>query len=124
LLNKEKTPERRTKLNISELENKTILELYQVARDINLTGYSKLRKKELVFEITKALTHANELLQASGVLEIMPDGYGFLRPFTYVPSHEDIYVSPSQIRKFDLRTGDGWGGRCVLPKKVNVFLLC
>lgn len=99
------------KLNISELENKTILELYQVARDINLAGYSKLRKKELIFEITKALTHSNELMQASGVLEIMPDGYGFLRPFAYVPSHEDIYVSPSQIRKFDLRTGDRVGGQ-------------
>ena len=96
-------------MNISELENKTMLELYQIARDINLGGYSRLRKKELVFEITKALTHSNELLQAQGVLEIMPDGYGFLRPFAYVPSQEDIYVSPSQIRKFELRTGDRVG---------------
>ena len=109
------------KLNISELENKTILELYQVARDINLAGYSKLRKKELIFEITKALTHSNELLQASGVLEIMPDGYGFLRPFAYVPSHEDIYVSPSQIRKFDLRTGDRVGGQVRPPKDSERF---
>lgn len=109
------------KLNISELENKTILELYQVARDINLAGYSKLRKKELVFEITKALTHSNELMQASGVLEIMPDGYGFLRPFAYVPSHEDIYVSPSQIRKFDLRTGDRVGGQVRPPKDNERF---
>jgi hypothetical protein len=62
-------------LNISELDNKTMLELYQIARDINLIGYSKLRKKELVFEITKALTHSDELLQAQGVLEIMPDFY-------------------------------------------------
>lgn len=109
------------KLNISELENKTMLELYQVAKDINLAGYSKLRKKELVFEITKALTHSNELLQASGVLEIMPDGYGFLRPFAYVPSHEDIYVSPSQIRKFDLRTGDRVGGQVRPPKDNERF---
>lgn len=109
------------KLNISELENKTMLELYQIARDINLAGYSKLRKKELVFEITKALTHSNELLQASGVLEIMPDGYGFLRPFAYVPSHEDIYVSPSQIRKFDLRTGDRVGGQVRPPKDSERF---
>ena len=109
------------KLNISELENKTILELYQVARDINLAGYSKLRKKELIFEITKALTHSNELMQASGVLEIMPDGYGFLRPFAYVPSHEDIYVSPSQIRKFDLRTGDRVGGQVRPPKDNERF---
>jgi len=108
-------------LNISELENKTMLELYQIARDVNLGGYSKLRKKELVFEITKALTHSNELLQASGVLEIMNDGYGFLRPFAYVPSHEDIYVSPSQIRKFDLRTGDRVGGQVRPPKDSERF---
>ncbi len=108
-------------MNISELENKTILELYQIARDVNLGGYSKLRKKELVFEITKALTHSNELLQASGVLEIMNDGYGFLRPFAYVPSHEDIYVSPSQIRKFDLRTGDRVGGQVRPPKDSERF---
>jgi len=98
-----------------------MLELYQIARENNLTGYSKLRKKELIFEITKALTHANELLQASGVLEIMPDGYGFLRPFAYVPSHEDIYVSPSQIRKFDLRTGDRVGGQVRSPKESERF---
>lgn len=109
------------KVNISELENKTMLELYQIAKEINLAGYSKLRKKELVFEITKALTHSNELLQASGVLEIMPDGYGFLRPFAYVPSHEDIYVSPSQIRKFDLRTGDRVGGQVRPPKDSERF---
>lgn len=108
-------------MNISELENKTMLELYQIARDINLAGYSKLRKKELVFEITKALTHSNELLQAQGVLEIMPDGYGFLRPFAYLPSQEDIYVSPSQIRKFELRTGDRVAGQVRSPKDNERF---
>jgi transcription termination factor Rho len=97
------------------------LELYQLARDNNLAGYSKLRKKELVFEITKLLTHSNELLQAQGILEIMPDGYGFLRPFAYVPSHEDIYVSPSQIRKFDLRTGDRVSGQVRSPKEGERF---
>lgn len=109
------------KVNISELENKTMLELYQLARDVNLGGYSKLRKKELVFEITKALTKSDELLQAQGVLEIMPDGYGFLRPFAYIPSHEDIYVSPSQIRKFELRTGDRVGGQVRSPKDNERF---
>jgi len=98
-----------------------MLELYQIAREINLTGYSKLRKKELVFEITKALTHSDELLQAQGVLEIMPDGYGFLRPFAYLPSQEDIYVSPSQIRKFELRTGDRVGGQVRSPKDNERF---
>ncbi|MDO4539814.1 MAG: transcription termination factor Rho [Syntrophomonadaceae bacterium] len=108
-------------MHISELEGKTILELYQVARDLNLPGYYKLRKKELIFEITKALTKSNELLQASGVLEIMADGYGFLRPFTYTPSHEDIYVSPSQIRKFDLRTGDRVNGQVRSPREGERF---
>jgi len=108
-------------LNISELEKKTMLELYQIAREKNLTGYSKLRKEELVFEITKALTQADELLQAQGVLEIMPDGYGFLRPFAYLPSHEDIYVSPSQIRKFELRTGDRVSGQVRSPKDNERF---
>jgi len=115
--------ERRTilKVNISELDNKTMLELYQLARDVNLAGYSKLRKKELIFEITKALTKSDELLQAQGVLEIMQDGYGFLRPFAYIPSHEDIYVSPSQIRKFELRTGDRVGGQVRSPKDNERF---
>lgn len=109
------------KVSISELDNKTMLELYQLARDVNLTGYSKLRKKELIFEITKALTKSDELLQAQGVLEIMQDGYGFLRPFAYVPSHEDIYVSPSQIRRFELRTGDRVGGQVRSPKDNERF---
>ncbi len=108
-------------MNISELDNKNMLELYQVARDLNLAGYSKLRKKELVFEITKALTHSDQLLTAQGVLEIMPDGYGFLRPFAYLPSQEDIYVSPSQIRKFELKTGDMVGGQVRSPKDNERF---
>ncbi len=108
-------------MNISELEHKTILELYQIAREKNLTGYSKLRKKELIFEITKALTNSDQLLQAQGVLEIMQDGYGFLRPFGYLPSHEDIYVSPSQIRKFELKTGDKVGGQVRPPKDNEKF---
>jgi len=108
-------------VNISELENKTMLELYQIAKEINLTGYSKLRKKELIFEITKALTQSDELLHAQGVLEIMPDGYGFLRPFAYLPSQDDIYVSPSQIRKFELRTGDRVAGQVRSPKDNERF---
>lgn len=108
-------------MNISELENKTMLELYQIAKANGMTGYSKLRKKELIFEITKALTHSDELLQAKGVLEIMPDGYGFLRPFAYLPSHEDIYVSPSQIRKFELKTGDLVSGQVRSPKDNERF---
>ncbi len=108
-------------ISISELDNKNMLELYSIARDIGITGYSRLRKKELVFEITKCLTKADELLQAQGVLEIMPDGYGFLRPFSYLPSQDDIYVSPSQIRKFELKTGDKVNGQVRSPKDNERF---
>lgn len=108
-------------LNLADLENKTLVELYQIAKELNLVGFYKLRKKELVFEIMKTLTHSNELLSASGVLEVLPDGYGFLRPFAYVPSQDDIYVSPSQIRKFDLKTGDKVAGQVRPPKDNERF---
>jgi len=108
-------------LNLADLENKTMVELYQIAKELNLVGFYKLRKKELVFEIMKALTHSNELLEASGILEVLPDGYGFLRPFGYVPSQDDIYVSPSQIRKFDLKTGDKVAGQVRPPKDNERF---
>jgi len=108
-------------LNLADLENKTMVELYQIAKELNLVGFYKLRKKELVFEIMKALTHSNELLSASGILEVLPDGYGFLRPFAYVPSQDDIYVSPSQIRKFDLKTGDKVAGQVRPPKDNERF---
>ena len=108
-------------MNLADLENKTMVELYQIAKELNLVGFYKLRKKELVFEIMKALTHSNELLEASGILEVLPDGYGFLRPFGYVPSQDDIYVSPSQIRKFDLKTGDKVAGQVRPPKDNERF---
>lgn len=105
-------------MNISELENKTMVELYKIAKELGMTGYTKYRKKELIFEIVKAQTEKSGLIYAQGVLEILPDGYGFLRPFKYVPSNDDIYVSMSQIRRFDLRTGDLVGGQ-VRPPKEN-----
>ncbi len=108
-------------MNLADLENKTMVELYQIAKELNLVGFYKLRKKELVFEIMKALTHSNEPLEASGILEVLPDGYGFLRPFGYVPSQDDIYVSPSQIRKFDLKTGDKVAGQVRPPKDNERF---
>lgn len=105
-------------MNISDLESKTMAELLKVARGLQVSGYSKLRKKELIFEILKAQTEKDGHLFAQGVLEILPDGYGFLRPFAYLPSNDDIYVSPSQIRRFDLRTGDLVAGQ-VRPPKDN-----
>lgn len=108
-------------MNVAELEQKAMSELLKIARGLEITGYSRLRKKELIFEIVKAQTEKNGLLFAQGVLEILPDGYGFLRPFAYVPSHDDIYVSPSQIRRFDLRTGDKVGGQVRAPKETERF---
>jgi len=105
----------------NELENKTMVELYKLAREMEITGYSRLRKKELIFEILKAVAKNDDQLHAQGVLEIMPDGYGFLRPFTYLPSQDDIYISPSQIRKFDLRTGDRVSGLTRKPKDNERF---
>jgi len=108
-------------LHIADLENKTMAELYQIARELELQGYSRLRKKELIFEIVKAQTEKDGHLFAQGILEILPDGYGFLRPFGYLPSEDDIYVSPSQIRKFDLRTGDLITGQARPPKDSEKF---
>ncbi len=105
-----------------ELENKTLVELYKIAKEIEIPGYYRLRKKELIFEIKKAQMEKHGLLFAKGVLEILPDGYGFLRPFQYLPSHDDIYVSASQIRRFDLRTGDLVGGQVRRPKDSEKYL--
>jgi len=103
-------------LNYADLENKTMVELYKIAKEMELPGYYKLRKKELIFEILKAKTEKTGYLYAKGVLEILPDGYGFLRPFQYLPSNDDIYVSSSQIRRFDMRTGDLVAGQVRRPK--------
>lgn len=84
----------------------TLVDLHKIARELEIPQYYKLRKAELIFEIQKARTKKDGSLTAQGILEILPDGYGFLRPGGYFPSDDDIYISPSQIRKFDLRTGD------------------
>lgn len=105
-----------------ELESKTLVELYKIAKEIEIPGYYRLRKKELIFEIKKAQMEKHGLLFAKGVLEILPDGYGFLRPFQYLPSHDDIYVSASQIRRFDLRTGDLVEGQVRRPKDSEKYL--
>ena len=109
-------------LNQGELESKTLAELYKIARELEIAGYSKLRKKELVFEIMKVLGEKAGQIYAQGVLEILPEGYGFLRPFQYLPSNDDIYVSSSQIRRFDLRTGDMVGGQVRRPKDNERYL--
>jgi transcription termination factor Rho len=104
-------------LNINELEGMTLAELHQQARELNMTGFSQLRKRELILAIMKASVEKEGYLFAQGLLDIMSEGFGFLRPNYYLPSSEDIYVSPSQIRRFDLRTGDLISGQARRPKE-------
>ncbi|MCL6450230.1 MAG: transcription termination factor Rho [Acetobacteraceae bacterium] len=104
-------------MNLSELEAMTLSDLYKIAKELDITGFSSLRKKELVLEILKTQIEKDGMLFAQGLLDIMPEGYGFLRPIHYLPSREDIYVSPSQIRRFDLRTGDFVSGQARPPKE-------
>lgn len=107
--------------SLAQLEEMTMPDLYKVARDLDIPSYSTLRKKELLFEILKAQTQKDGLIFAQGVLEIMPEGFGFLRPINYLPSREDIYVSPSQIRRFDLRMGDYVTGQARAPKETERY---
>ena len=102
-----------------DLAGKTMVELYRIARELEIPYYSKLRKAELVFEIAKSSTMKERegQLWASGILDILPEGFGFLRPLGYTPSYDDIYVSQSQIRKFDLRSGDRVEGWSRKPKE-------
>ncbi len=105
-------------LNISELEKKTITELHDMAQEMEISGYSQKRKRELIFSILKKGTEKGGNIFAEGVLEVIEnEGYGFLRPSKYLPSSEDIYISASQIRKFDLRTGDVVSGQVREPNQ-------
>ena len=95
-------------LNIADLKELSIGDLTRIAKELGVSGVSGMRKQELIFQILKAQTEKSGLIFSEGVLEILPDGFGFLRSpdYNYLPGPDDIYVSPSQIRKFDLRTGD------------------
>jgi len=104
-----------------ELEKKTIAQLHEIAREKKIPGYYKYRKKELIVKILEAMAEESGESIAEGVLEVMPDGYGFLRLENYLPSDEDIYVSPSQIRRFHLRTGDQVKGRIRPPKEGEKY---
>jgi transcription termination factor Rho len=105
-------------MDIAELKGKTIPELMDVAISLNIEGTGSLRKQELIFKILEAQTQQNGLIFAEGVLQVLPEGYGFLRSpdYNYLPGPDDIYVSPSQIKKFDLRTGDTISGQIRSPK--------
>ncbi|MBU5356451.1 transcription termination factor Rho [Paenibacillus silvae] len=104
-------------LQISDLEEMKLTDLYKLAKKYQIPYYGTLKKKELIFAILRAQAEQSGLMFMEGVLEILPEGYGFLRPINYLPSTEDIYISASQIRKFDLRTGDLVSGKCRTPKE-------
>src|SRR5690625_1901925 len=106
-------------LTISHLETLTLKEIYELAREFKVSYYSKLTKRELIFSILKAQAEKDGYFFMDGILEIIPaEGFGFLRPINYSPSAEDIYISASQIRRFDLRNGDKVSGK-VRPPKEN-----
>ncbi|HPI72490.1 MAG TPA: transcription termination factor Rho [bacterium] len=110
-------------MDIAELKGKKIAELNQLAQDLGVSGCTGLRKSELIFKILEEQTKKEGLIFAEGVLEVLPDGYGFLRSpdFNYLPGPDDIYVSPSQIKRFGLRTGDTVSGQIRPPKENERF---
>lgn len=110
-------------LDLESLKTLKIAELNQIAQELNIQGTSGLKKQELIFKILEEQTAQEGLIFSKGVLEVLPDGYGFLRSpkFNYLPGPDDIYVSPSQIKRFDLRTGDTISGQIRPPKDNERF---
>jgi transcription termination factor Rho len=110
-------------MNLNELKKKKIGELTEVARELKVEGASGMVKQELIFSILQAQTAKNGLIYGEGVLEILPDGFGFLRApdYSYLPGPDDIYISPSQIRRFNLRTGDTVSGQIRPPKDTERY---
>jgi transcription termination factor Rho len=110
-------------MTIAELKEKNITELSRIARTLDIQGASGLRKQDLIFKILQAQSEKEGHIFAEGVLEILPDGYGFLRSpdYNYLPGPDDIYVSPSQIRKFDLKTGDTISGNVRPPHEGEKY---
>ncbi|RMH61692.1 MAG: transcription termination factor Rho [Calditrichaeota bacterium] len=110
-------------MDIEELKKKKITELTEIANELNISGASGLKKQELIFRILEEQTAQEGLIFSKGVLEILPDGYGFLRSqnYSYLPGPDDIYVSPSQIKRFGLRTGDTVTGQIRPPKDNERF---
>ncbi|MGH2575305.1 MAG: Rho termination factor N-terminal domain-containing protein, partial [Ignavibacteria bacterium] len=110
-------------MDIGELKSKKISELFAMAKKLKLSGYSDLRKQELIYKILESQTEKDGVAYGKGVLDVLPDGYGFLRSadYNYLSSPDDVYVSPSQIKKFALRTGDTVSGQVRPPKEGERF---
>ena len=106
-------------LNLKALKEKKISDLALIGKNFNIEGAANMRKQELIFAILQAQTEQNGHIYGEGVLETLPDGFGFLRApdYNYLPGPDDIYVSPSQIRRFNLRTGDIISGHIRPPKE-------
>jgi len=106
---------------LAELKEKNITDLAKIAKELNIPGASGMRKQELIFQIWRAQTEKNRPDLFRRRPRMSPDGFGFLRApeYNYLPGPDDIYVSPSQIRSFDLRTGDTVSGRCARRKTAN-----
>jgi transcription termination factor Rho len=111
------------KMNLAEMKEKSIAELNDVAKELKIEGASNLRKQELIFAILQAQSEKNGTIYGEGVLETLPDGFGFLRSpdYNYLPGPDDIYISPSQIRRFNLRTGDIVSGQIRPPKETERY---
>ena len=116
--------ERSSQVDIADLKKKSVAELHAMAEELNITNYSGLRKQDLIFRIEQSLLDSDTVLRGEGVLEILPEGYGFLRSqdWNYLYGPDDIYVSPSQIKRFDLRTGDTILGQVRPPKEGERYL--
>ena len=112
-------PPKPQRLNITDLKDMSIQKLTQIAKELTVAGATGMRKQDLIFQILKAQTEQSGFIFSEGVLEVLPDGFGFLRApdYNYLPGPDDIYVSPSQIRKFDLQTGDTVSGQIRSPKE-------
>ena len=111
-------------MDIAELKQKSVAELHSLAEELNITNYSGLRKQDLIFRIEQNLLESDTVLHGDGALEILAEGYGFLRSqdWNYLYGPDDIYVSPSQIKRFDLRTGDTVLGQVRPPKEWERYL--
>jgi transcription termination factor Rho len=106
-----------TELQMSDLEELKLTELYKLAKEYQISAYGQMKKRELVIALLRAQAERSGHMFMEGVLDVLSEGFGFLRPINYLPSAEDIYISASQIRKFDLRTGDLVSGKCRAPKE-------
>ena len=111
-------------MDIAELKSKSVTDLHDLAEELKISNYSGLRKQDLIFRIEQNLLDSDVVLRGEGVLEILPEGYGFLRSqdWNYLYGPDDIYVSPSQIKRFDLRTGDTILGQVRPPKEGERYL--